>query len=242
MNYFEHSLTLRVAECDVGNHWRLSSVMTEMQEAAGFHSRALGVGRDELLKRKIVWVLSRLRLQMFRYPAPGETVTVRTWHKKARHRLYPRFFRITDERGEVIGQAASLWVLMDLETRQSVSQELLPVQLPDNTDAPEPLSLSGGEALPEGPETVLSSRAVYTDLDPNGHVNNTKYADWLCNALGTNTMRVSAPDDLVFRYNAEILPDEPFTLRLKRDENRFQLTGSHENVTAFEISGTLKTF
>ena len=242
MNYFDHTLTLRVAECDVCSHWRLSSIMTEMQEAASSHSNSLGVGRNDLLKVNVAWVLTRMHLQILRYPGPGETVTVRTWHRPARHRLYPRFFRITDAAGEVIAQASSVWILMDLETRQSAPSERLPVQLPDNSDAPVILPLRGGEIFLETPETVIPSRSVYTDLDPNGHVNNTKYADWLCNALGTETMRSSAPEDLIIQYHAEVLPDSPFALHLKREENRFQLTGVHDGDAAFEACGTLKAF
>ena len=242
MNYYDHTLTLRVAECDVCNHWRLSSIMTEMQEAAGSHSKSLSVGRNDLLKANIVWVLSRMRLQILRYPGPGETVTVRTWNRPARHRLYPRFFRITDAAGEVFAQASSIWLLMDLETRQSVNADRLVSAMPDNSDLPEPLPLPGSIRSLSAPEKVIPWQALYTDLDPNGHVNNTKYADWLCNALGTETMRSSAPEDLIIQYHAEILPDSPFTLHLKRDENRFQLTGVHDGDAAFEACGTLKAF
>ena len=239
---YQSSLTLRVPDCDVCNRWRLSSIMTEMQEAADAHSAEFGAGRQQLLKHNIVWVIARLHLQMFRYPRLYETVNLESWTRPERHRLFPRFFRFTDEQENVIGQASTVWLLMDLQTRQSVSPGILSLRLPDNADAPELIPLQGGSFVLDAPETEIPSRAVFTDLDPNGHVNNTKYADWLYNALGMETMRTYAPEELTIRYNAEVRPDEPFTLKLKRDENRFELIGRHNDTNAFEITGTLKTF
>ena len=47
---------------------------------------------------------------------------------------------------------------------------------------------------PQGEEFVTQYRPVYTDLDVNGHMNNTRYADLLCNALGIDLMKEFEPD------------------------------------------------
>ena len=239
MNSTELSFTLRVSECDANNLWRPGAILTEMQEAAGTHSSSVGCGREVIVQSGIAWVVTRLELRMLRYPSSGEKITIRTWHRPTRHRLFPRYFEIRDGRGEVVAQASSLWLLMDLETRQSVSADRLPVQLPDNSDAPEIMPLPGAIAALDAPEKVILRETVYTDLDANGHVNNTKYADWLCNALGIEEMAAHPPETLNIHFNSEILPGQPVELRLRRDGLRYQMTGSRGEGNSFEIGGTL---
>ena len=239
MNYLDLPFTLRISECDLHNAWRPGAVLTELQEAATLHSASLGCSREELLRSGVAWVVARMELRMARYPVSGEALTIRTFHRPVRHRFFPRFFVITDGAGQVIGQASSLWLLMDLETRQSVSADRLPHALPDNSDMPEPIPLPGSVPALDSQETVIPWEALYTDLDPNGHVNNTRYADWLCNALGMETMASRQLQRLIIHFNSEVLPAQPLSLRLRREAEQVQLIGWHGEKAAFEIGAWL---
>ena len=79
VNTYDETFTLRPRDCDLNEKWRPSAILETMQDAAGTHSKLLGCGRDELVRRNIVWVLSRLELHMDRYPSVGEQVTVHTF-------------------------------------------------------------------------------------------------------------------------------------------------------------------
>ena len=239
MKYLDRTFPVRISECDMNNFWRPSAILTELQEAATLHSAAIGCGREDLLPAGIVWVVVRLSLRMRRYPSFGETVTVRTFHRPTRHNFFPRFFMIMDRQGQVIGEASSLWLLMDLETRQAVSASRLPTPLPDNSDMPEPLPLPGNIPAVSGEETLHSREVQFTDLDPNRHVNNTRYADWLCNALGIETMSSHLLTSLTIHFNSEIRPGQSVVMRLLREGERVQLLGDHGGKLAFEIGGTL---
>ena len=204
------------------------------------HCTLLGCGRNELVKRNIVWILARSEVQMTRYPAIGETITVQTFHKPVRLRFFQRYFLFTDAMGEAIGTAGTLWLLMDLTTRQTVPAGDVAALLPDNSELTAPMALPATVGQLQGTETVKEYEAVYTDLDVNGHVNNTKYADWLCNMLGIETMRQYQLQSLILNYNTEVLPEQRLMLRLIRRGNDFQLIGDHGEKAAFEIGGTLK--
>ena len=241
MKYLEKKLTLRVSECDVNGLWRPGAMMIEMQEAAGEHSASMGCGREDLTKLGLAWVVARMELQMGRYPAWGEEVTVHTFHRPHRHRFFPRYFDIRDGEGRTVCLGSSLWLLMDLETRQSVNADRLLRPLPYNGDMPETIPLPKGITQLETPEKSIPYRAVYTDLDANGHVNNTKYVDWLCNVLGSDTLTAHPIETLTIHFDSEIRPEQPVDMRLKRDGMQYQLTGIHEGKAAFDIGGTLRT-
>jgi len=132
-----------------------------------------------------------------------------------------------------------MWLLMDLETRQSVSADRLPNPIPENDGAANLMAMPGGIDEVDCPPQVISHEPVYTDLDANGHVNNTRYVDWLCNALGMEIMKDHPPERLIIHYDNEIRPGTPVKLRLKRDGVRFQMTGIHDGRNAFDMGGIL---
>lgn len=239
LKVYETEQFIRTRDADVNGHWRPSAILETMQEAAGTHSAILGCGRDVLIRQNMVWILSRVELQMDRYPSIGETIRVATMPMPLRRFFFPRYYIFTDEQGKEIGRGGSLWLLLDINTRRMMPPGDVASLLPDNSDLKAPLGMPPTVELLEGEETVLPCHPVYTDLDVNGHVNNTKYADWLCNALGFDTMKAYTPKSIVLNYNAEVLPEHELSLHLVRNEERFRLTGYHGEKAAFDIGGEL---
>ena len=236
---YTDTFELRSLACDMQGRWKPGAILETMQEIAGDHCARLGLPRPVMDGLGIAWVLSRVRVQLKRQPRMGETISASTWPLPPRHLFYPRVNAFLDGEGNEIGGASSLWLLMDLKSRQSVSADRLPQPLPDNSDMEEPLRWPGGIAPMEAPERRTAYEAVYTDLDANGHVNNTKYADWLCNVLGTEVMTHTPVRELTIHFDHEIRPDQEVELRIRQDGLRFQMCGVHEDLIAFEMSGIL---
>jgi len=232
-------ITLRTCDCDVSGLWRPSAIMTEMQEIATRHSDAIGCGRRVLLKENLAWVVARCHIEMDRYPAVGETLNIETFHMPCRHRFFPRYFTFTGADGQPVGKAATLWLLMDLESRQSVAGTEVARRMPDNRDLVPPLPLPSSVPSLSGEPERGQILPQYADLDLNGHVNNTRYADWLCNALGTDVMKKHRITSLTLQYNAEVLPEQPVHLETVRSGNAFWFTIRHGEQLCFEAGGTL---
>ncbi|MBR6965542.1 MAG: hypothetical protein IKH81_00455 [Clostridia bacterium] len=240
MNTYDETITIRSRDCDLKGSWRLSAVMEAMQEAAGAHSLLLGCGREELLKKNIVWVLSRSELHMNRYPRIGEKITLHTFPVPNRIYFFPRYFVFTDERGEMVGKAGTLWLLLDTVTRKMLPPGDIARLIPENRDLTVPMKLPATVGNLQGDEFVSDYMPVYTDLDVNGHVNNTRYADWLCNTLGIDLMTEYEPETVIFNYNHEILPSQKVTLHRILREQQYRLAGYVDQSIAFEIGGILR--
>ena len=194
MNTYDETFTLRPRDCDLNDKWRPSAILETMQDVAGTHSLLLGCGREELLKNNIIWVLSRSELHMDRYPKSGEQITVHTFPTPTRICFFPRYYIFTDARGEMVGKAGTLWLLLDLTTRRMLPPGDVGKLIPDNKDLSVPMNLPATVGNLQGEEFVSEHHPVYTDLDVNGHVNNTRYADWLCNALGIDMYPAPHPE------------------------------------------------
>jgi len=197
-----------------------------------------------MLKQRAVWVLSRCEMHVTRYPAAGEKVTVSTFPMPTRLFFFPRYYIITDAQGEMIAKAGTLWLLMDIQTRKSLPPGDVARLIPDNRDLSVPMNLPATVGNLQGEERVSVYQPVYTDLDINGHVNNTRYADWLCNTLGIDQMLRSEPETVIFNYNHEILPGQKVTLRRIQKDRQYRLAGyvgdAEDTTLAFEIGGVLR--
>lgn len=151
------------------------------QEVAGAHAALLGAGWEALSQKNLFWAVIRHRVQVTRLPVRGETVTVETWPMPATRVAYPRSVIAYDENGNELFRSISLWVLMDTDTRAMV--------LPGKSGVIVPGSLRGTELAPPGsivpiPLAHSMLRTVgYTELDRNGHMNNTRYLDWVDDLL-----------------------------------------------------------
>lgn len=237
---YSETFLIRTSHCDMDGLWKPSSILTAMQELAGAHSHLLGCGRDVLLQQNTVWVLSRTELVMDRYPAVGETIRMETFPMANKRWFFPRYFHIYDGAGALIGKAGTLWLLMDFQARKMAPPESVLPFMPDNTDLVAPLGMPGNIA-PLAEEALETLRMpAYTDIDVNRHVNNTRYADWLCDALGLALMARREIAHLLIHYTHEILPGQEMVLHLQAGEEAFRLWGSHGEEKHFDMGGALR--
>ena len=238
--YCEKTLLLS-RDCDLGGLWKPSAILTAMQETAGMHSHILGCGRETLVQKGVVWVLTRCEVQMEKEARMGSRLSIETFPMPLRRWFFPRYFVFRDEEGAQVGAAGTLWVLFDLEKRCMVAPGDVAGAIPDNSDLTPPLGVPGPVPRLTTGGTLESARTpVYSELDVNGHVNNARYADWLCDALGLEIMREYRVKTMRLSYAAEIRPGQAMELRLTRDGLAYHLTGSHEGKTHFEIGGELE--
>ena len=238
--YCEKTLLLS-RDCDLGCLWRPSAILTAMQETAGMHSHILGCGRETLVQKGVVWVLTRCEVQMEKEARMGSRLSIETFPMPLRRWFFPRYFVFRDDAGAQVGAAGTLWVLFDLEKRCMVAPGDVAGAIPDNSDLTPPLGVPGPVPRLTTGGTLESARTpVYSELDVNGHVNNARYADWLCDALGLEVMREYRVKTMRLSYAAEIRPGQAMELRLTRDGLAYHLTGSHEGKTHFEIGGELE--
>ena len=226
-------------QTDVANQWRPSAILEVMQEMAGAHAELLGVGRNALMNRNLAWVLTRVEVEMDRYPSSNEIVTVETFPMPVRRWFFPRYYVMRDGSGLEIGRAGSLWVLLDFTSRRMSRPDDVARFLPDNSDMIAPLGLPAPVTEVSGTLETATRLPVYTDLDCNQHVNNTRYMDWCCNALGVDPMKTHGLSHVMLNFDAEIRPGQEIRTELRRLGDAFSFCGFHGDKRHFDVGGTL---
>ena len=160
---------------------KASQILYFVQEVAGQHFSRISMDYDSLAKLGMFWAITRQKVQITRLPTRGETIRVETWPMPTTRVAYPRSVVAYDEAGNEVFRSISIWVLMDIQNRNMI--------LPGKSGISVVGTLRGMELASPGGLVAKDlsshrSRTVcFTDLDRNGHMNNTKYMDWIDDLL-----------------------------------------------------------
>jgi len=191
-------------EADLTGQAKLSSICNYLQESAWRHANHLGFGFQDAQARNEVWVIIGLMLKVLRYPGWGETIKVETWPKGIDRLFAFRDFRMMDKDGLVIGAATSSWMILDITTRRprpvEIVRDMLHLATRQDILDKNPPHLQP----PHQPEKLYSRNVRFSELDFNGHVNNTRYIDWCMDAFPAEWHRVHKVDTLTINYLSEV--------------------------------------
>ena len=153
-----------------------------LQDIAIDHAKILGLGREEMTKAKLFWVLTRQNLEMSRWPKWNEQIQIQTWIRKGEGNIASiRDFSILQD-GHEIGKCSTTWVALDMNSRKPASFEKV-IDFP-RMSADKKINLETHKIpVRQNLEEVMGFNVRNSDIDQNSHVNNTKYAQWILDSI-----------------------------------------------------------
>lgn len=202
---------------DCQGYLKPSQILFIAQDMGGRHCKELTLSYDDMAARGLFWAVSRHRVQITRLPMSGETIRVETWAMPATAAAYPRSVVAYDEKGKECFRSITLWVIMTLDTRKMLSPSKSGIQVAGITRG---LELSSPKGLV--PRNMVNSsprRVCYTDIDRNGHMNNTRYMEWVDDLFPSAFHREHRLKELLVCYLAESREGQTLDLRYDVQEN-----------------------
>ena len=188
-----------------------SMILLYAQEIAGMHCNELALDYDTLAKRRLFWAVTRHKVQVTRLPMRGETIHVETWPMPTTRVAFPRSMVAYDTKGNECFRSISLWVLMDLDTRNMILPGKSGISVVGTLRGNELPSPNGLIAKPLG--SHRSRSVCFTDLDRNGHMNNTRYMDWIDDLLPSPFHIRSTVKEFTVCYLSEAKEGQELDLR-----------------------------
>lgn len=211
MNEFIQKIEFDVNSCDALGRIKPSAYFDIFQNAASLHADKLGVGYDELIKRDIVWMLVRCRYDVIKDPVFEQEAAIKTYPLPPRGIEFDREYLITDLSGGTLVSGVSKWCLCNYKTRKLVACRDVKY---NNAEYVENRQYENGlkkiSDFPADDFKTFVSRTYFTDLDHNGHVNNTRYLDFILNAVYEEVTKDIKY--LEIDYISEMVCGEEFTI------------------------------
>lgn len=184
---FTYKIKTNWHDTDANRCVRPSKIVEYMQETANRQCESSGLPLEKLRDEKgLAFILGAISINIYKPLHAYEEIEVRTWCKEAKSFIFMRYFDILRD-GELIAEASSTWVLIDINTKNMVRASNYDF-LGDKFYYDEPVDpavlLPKAKIAKDAQLIEVGKRKImYSDIDYNMHMNNTHYPDMVCDHL-----------------------------------------------------------
>ncbi len=215
-----YSLSMTVPTYDTAANGllRVSALLRWQQEVGEQQTKRYGLDWDSLAQKGVAFVLARGCGEIHRLPRHGEQVTMQTWSDRIQGVQFFRGYRLLSAAGETLTESMASFALVDIHTHRLcrptvVDMSTLPTAVQE-TACPLPPALKDVPPLTVVGEWTVRDSAV----DFNRHLNNTVYADLLCDFLPA-AVREQPPQRYALQYMTEAREGDTLTLYYGAKDN-----------------------
>lgn len=246
-NIFTETMFLSAAEVNAEGELSLPLLTQKIIDVATAHANSLGIGNPSMELMGCGWVLSRLAVEMDRWPGVNETYSISTWVESWNRHFSVRNFRVADAKGNPLGHASSVWMVLNYRTHENAGLSHLSLAADMISGEGVPIAKPGRPHIGDDAQTQREYRFKYCDLDFYRHVNTVRYIELLLNSFGLEMMDEwqIARIDLAFmresRYGRTV--KVKMQERIKEGDERhidFSLVDSEDGETAVGASVLLR--
>ena len=165
------SFYLSAAECNAQQEMSLPLLAQKLIDVATEHANLLEIGNPSMPNPDMGWVLSRLTIEMDRYPRENSDYSITTWVEDWNRHFSRRAFSIADAEGVIIGYARSIWMVLNTSDRSNAGLSGLNFN-PEWISALEcPIPMQEKHVRIQADENSPAYRFKYYDIDIYSHVN-----------------------------------------------------------------------
>ena len=210
----KHNINIDISMYNSNGHFTISAYQRMIMGMIEEHLDELQLGEKYLMENHgISWVLLSTSIELSRRIKPTEKIIGTTWHAGGRVPSFRRDFDFKDENGDVVAVGATVSTLFETEARKIClnKDKLAVVDLESHNPVLEGLER---RLKINSPSAVVETRRVRPSMtDGVGHVNNTRYGDFVYDAM-TDSERDRLGDlkriDVWFNY--ELLAGDEFEI------------------------------
>ncbi|CAK9868490.1 unnamed protein product, partial [Sphagnum jensenii] len=215
---YRQTFVIRSYEVGADKTASIETLMNHFQETALNHVWMAGLAGDgfgathSMICHNLIWVVSRMQVQVEQYPAWGDVVEMDTWVAGSGKNGMRRDWLVRDYKtGQILARATSTWVMMNKKTRRfskmpdevrgEISPHFLERSAIDNKDLVTQKIKKLGDDSAQLVCSGLTPRR--NDLDMNQHVNNVKYIGWMMESTPNAIQESHELETLVLEYRRE---------------------------------------
>lgn len=235
LKLYKRELFLTAGECTPQKEMPLPLLVSRLIEVATEHANIWGVGYAKLVEDNQAWVLSRVTVEMNDYPHVNEPYFIQTWVEGYNRYFSERNFEILDSKGNTLGYARTIWLVIDSTAREMVDISNLGYVISNVYDKECPIE-------PQSRLKAVTNARVnqhtfkYTDTDINCHVNSVRYVETLLNQWNIKHYEQKRIKRFEIAYIKECLGDMLYDILVnEEDADDSKLEISHS------VDGKLET-
>lgn len=203
---------------------RPSTLFRLFQKAAGDDLDARGLTYERLCESEIVFVLSKMTLTYFADIKSYDRVTVKTFPRGCKGVAFIRDFDVLVN-GKRAAYANSQWAIINVNDRRLLRPTAIEAVGAIPIDLSDPYTIEDRRIRFHAEEMQRTDvrEIYYSQIDRNGHMNNTFYPDIVYDYLPTELKASAVGKTLTVYYSGEIMCGEKMEIYTSSDERSFRL-------------------
>lgn len=203
------------------------AILEMLQDVSGEHAATINMSYEDFIKRNLVWMIVQTKYVIYSDVPMYKYVDCYTWpREKGKLDFFRDYKVICDDK--ICIRAVMRWVIVDNTTRHVYIPRDIKYdgEFYKDDDAIEIDRLKDFSV--EG-LTPYVFKPNFMDLDHNGHINNTKYAYYLENALELKEQIKS----FSISYNKELKYTDELKIYIKKEDSIYYAKGEVNNELCF---------
>lgn len=227
---------LSFAQCTPEHNITLAELLRITSDMAGEDFDDRDMGWEFLQDKGLVFIVTRVSFHILKMPQYDTIIRLKTYEVAPQGPLCNRMFEIYDTKtDELLITAETLWTILDFKNQKLVAAKAYPYRQCPST----PMKFEGVKAgkinIPADIEVVAEHKILFSELDANGHTNNSKYINFAIDSLPEEFQRKPVKN-LRLNYSKESHLGDTMVIKAKyiAEENKYVVQGLVNDAASFE--------
>ncbi|SER42125.1 acyl-[acyl-carrier-protein] thioesterase [Lachnobacterium bovis] len=233
---FQMRETVNYTEIDTEKRLTMSALLDYFQNCSINHSEDVGVDLDFLKKENLGWIISSWQIKINKMPKFKDEIIIKTWPYEFKAFYGYRNFLVTNDLGEHLVEANSIWVLLNTDARKPVVDS---AKIMEKYKLEPKLEYGDKKRKLKVPTEYEEKDPVKVPsffIDTNGHMNNVKYV-LLADTYLPNDFSVG---ELKIEYRKEAMLDDVLYPRLTYNNDEVDVVFATEEGKPYAILKYIK--
>lgn len=228
---FEKDITVAQYECDLNARMSIGSILRQSQQISTDHCDSVGAVFSVFEENNVAFLLAKISVEINCDITARDVlhmITSPTAPQKASFHRYTTAML----RGETAFAVDARWILIDRADKRILRTAPESIFLPfdEGTSKEHNIRITKAETT-----HVLDITATYSRTDINMHMNNTKYADCICDALPQSEIQNRRICKFVIHYHRELQFGDTMSVgTAKLDDDTYYICGEGAGAKFFE--------
>lgn len=229
---FNKETRVNFGQCDIHNQMTLCELLLLTSDTAVEDYHYKGLSWQFLIENSITIIATRLSFKIEKMPKANDCITVRTWEEKPSGIQLTRRYEIIDTNTkEIMITGLSLWTVINFESRKIIPPKNFTLRKEPSLETPFNGTKPGKIQIDfQNQKNAGKHKFTYSDLDANGHANNSKYGNLIVDVLPEKYLEKTF-SEVRINYSKEAVLNDEVEL--------FVCENSSENENSVTITGKL---
>lgn len=198
-------ILIQSQEVDYNGNYKIADLMSNLSDLATTNAYEIQIWNNEIAK-KYAFVLTKETIILKRPIKVNEIITLYTRASGYKRIQFSRNYWVEDENKNEIASIYSLWTLIDIDKRKIIKPAKAGINIPEIIE--DNYTINNYHEIKDNVDLsfIMERTVLYSDVDLNQHLNNSRYIEWAFDALPIDFFNQYMFKEISIHFKKEMTP------------------------------------